>query len=284
MPLCPPDPRRCPRLSYACETNGACRAFGRIGVDPSVTTRKRVALGFAGLGVVALALNIYAACALSSVDSVIKNTAWAVGRIRGPVHGHVGTGRHAYFGLSAVVAFHHTGPGTTSSAEEVKWSHIDCEEFTVPRDDDADLERRSSDVRRCRRCKRRVRGMATTVIVSAVTTLGTIRFSLRRATVEGDARFWKFLGVAVGCISFGTAIGPLLAFRQHCTRSATEGIHMRNGPGFICLSVAVCLKGLSVLMHLWLRVPDVADDDDKAPDEEESKSRDEERGQEEATK
>ena len=207
---------------------------------------------------------------------MIKNTAWAVGRIRGPVHGHVGTGRHAYFGLSAVVAFRHTGPGATSSAEEVKWSHIDCEEFTVPRDDDADLERRSRDVSRCKRCKRRVRGMATTVIVSAVTTLGTIRFSLRRATVESDARFWKFLGIAVGCISFGTAIGPLLAFRQHCTRSATEGIHMRNGPGFICLSVAVCLKGLSVLMHLWLRVPDVADDDDKAPDEEESKSRDEE--------
>ena len=52
---------------------------------------------------------------------------------------------------------------------------------------------------------------------------------------------------------------------------------MRNGPGFICLSVAVCLKGLSVLMHLWLRVPDVAvDDGDKAPDDEESKSRDEE--------
>ena len=70
---------------------------------------------------------------------MIKNTAWAVGRIRGPVHGHVGTGRHAYFGLSAVVAFRHTGPGATSSAEEVKWSHIDCEEFTVPRDDDADL-------------------------------------------------------------------------------------------------------------------------------------------------
>ena len=113
-----------------------------------------------------------------------------------------------------------------------------------------------------------------------MTTLGTIRFSLRRATVEGDARFWKFLGIAVGCISFGTAIGPLLAFREHCTRSTTEGIHMRNGPGFICLSVAVCLKGLSVLMHLWLRVPDVADDDDKAPDEEESKSHD----GEEATK
>jgi len=69
----------------------------------------------------------------------------------------------------------------------------------------------------------------------------------------------------------------VMAFRQHCTRSATEGIHMRNGPGFICLSVAVCLKGLSVLMHLWLRVPDVPDDDGKAPrDDEESKSRDEE--------
>jgi hypothetical protein len=61
---------------------------------------------------------------------------------------------------------------------------------------------------------------------------------------------------------------------------------MRNGPGFICLSIAVCIKGLSVLMHLWLRVPDVAEEsetgddkaprDDKAPDEEESKSRDEE--------
>ena len=160
--------------------------------------------------------------------------------------------------------------------------------------------RRSRDVDRCKRCKRRVRGMATTVIVSAFTTLGTIRFSLKRATVEScveikilrrvcaessrdgrppqvesDARFWKFLGIAVGCISFGTAIGPLLSFRQHCTRSTTEGIHMRNGPGFICLSVAVCLKGLSVLMHLWLRVPDVSDDDGKA-------LRDDEEGPEES--
>ena len=99
--------------------------------------------------------------------------------------------------------------------------------------------------------------------------------------MESDARFWKFLGIAVGCISFGTAIGPLLSFRQHCTRSTTEGIHMRNGPGFICLSIAVCLKGLSVLMHLWLRVPDVSDDGDKAPrDDEESKTHD----GEEATK
>ena len=236
-----------------------------------------VALGFAGLGVVALALNITAACALSGVDSVIKDTAWAVGRIRGKMEY---SGGHAYMGLSAVVAYH----GGTAK-EKRKWSNIHCDDFTLTPDDDT-LERRGRDVRRCRRCKRRVRGMATTVIVSAVTTLGTIRFSLRRATVESDARFWKFLGIAVGCISFGTAIGPLLAFRQHCTRSTTEGIHMRNGPGFICLSVAVCLKGLSVLMHLWLRVPDVSDDDDKAPDEEESKSRDDdEEGQkEEATK
>ena len=54
---------------------------------------------------------------------------------------------------------------------------------------------------------------------------------------------------------------------------------MRNGSGFICLSIAVCIKGLSVLMHLWLRVPDVAEEsgDDKAPrDDEESKTRDEE--------
>ena len=60
----------------------------------------------------------------------------------------------------------------------------------------------------------------------------------RPPQVESDARFWKFLGIAVGCISLGTAIGPLLSFRQHCTRSTTEGIHMRNGPGFICLSIA----------------------------------------------
>ena len=54
---------------------------------------------------------------------------------------------------------------------------------------------------------------------------------------------------------------------------------MRNGPGFICLSIAVCIKGLSVLMHLWLRVPDVAEEsetgDDKAP-------RDDEEGPEES--
>ena len=65
---------------------------------------------------------------------------------------------------------------------------------------------------------------------------------------------------------------------------------MRNGPGFICLSIAVCIKGLSVLMHLWLRVPDVAEesgDGDKAPrDDEESKTHDgdEEGQEEEATK
>ena len=39
-----------------------------------------IALG-AAAGVVALALNTYAACALSSVDSVIKDTAWAVGPV-----------------------------------------------------------------------------------------------------------------------------------------------------------------------------------------------------------
>ena len=191
-----------------------------------------------------------------------------VGRIRGKMEY---SGGHAYMGLSAIVAVQ-----GGNVKEKVKWRHVDCDEFTITPEDDT-LERRSRDVQRCKRCKRRVRGMATTVIVSAFTTLGTIRFSLKRATPESDARFWKFLGVAVGCISFGTAIEPLLSFRKHCTRSTTEGIHMRNGPGFICLSIAVCIKGLSVLMHLWLRVPDVdAADDDKAPDEEESKSRDEE--------
>ena len=163
-----------------------------------------------------------------------------------------------------VVAYH---GGTVK--EKRKWSNIHCDDFTLTPDDDT-LVRRSRDVSRCRRCKRRVRGMATTVIVSAFTTLGTIRFSLKRATPESDARFWKFLGIAVGCISFGTAIGPLLSFREHCTRSTTEGIHMRNGPGFICLSIAVCLKGLSVLMHLWLRVPDIDDDagtDEEGPEE-----------------
>ena len=41
---------------------------------------------------------------------------------------------------------------------------------------------------------------------------------------------------------------------------------MRNGPGFIALSIAVCIKGLSVLMHLSLRVPDLDDDDDDDDD------------------
>lgn len=101
--------------------------------------------------------------------------------------------------------------------------------------------------------------------MSALTTRGTIRFALKRATPENDARFWKGLGVLLGCVAFATALGPLIAFRNLCTHSATSGIDMRNGPGFICLAIAVCIKGLSIFMHLFLCVPDLAPDDKATP-------------------
>jgi len=212
----------------------------------------------AAAAVIALGLNLYAASALSSVDSVVRDTAWAVGRIRGQMEL---SGGHAYMGLSSIIAIKHG-----NVKDKRRWSNIDCDDFTIEPQDD-EIVRRVRDVHRCQRCKKRVNGMATTVIISAVTTLGTIRFALMRATPESDARFWKGLGVVLGCLAFATAVEPLIAFRRHCTKSTTDGIKMRNGPGFIALSIAVCIKGLSVLMHLSLRVPDLDDDDDDDDDD-----------------
>ena len=117
--------------------------------------------------------------------------------------------------------------------------------------------------------------MATTVIVSAGMTLGTLRYAHRRASPETDRNFFKAMGIIVGLIAFSTALGPMLAFRKHCTRSHTSALNMQDGwgpgqksnaidatsdripprPGYICMAFAVLLKATSVVAHLALRAP-----------------------------
>ena len=83
------------------------------------------------------------------------------------------------------------------------------------------------------------------------------------------------MGIIVGLIAFSTALGPMLAFRKHCTRSHTSALNMQDGwgpgqksnaidatsdripprPGYICMAFAVLLKATSVAAHLALRAP-----------------------------
>ena len=97
--------------------------------------------------------------------------------------------------------------------------------------------------------------MATTVIVSAIATLGTLRYAHRRANPETDRNFFKAMGIVVGLIAFSTALGPMLAFQKHCTRSNTDMLKMRAGPSYICMGFAVFLKSTTVVAHLALRAP-----------------------------
>ena len=39
------------------------------------------------------------------------------------------------------------------------------------------------------------------------------------------------MGIIVGLIAFSTALGPMLAFRKHCTRSHTSALNMQDGWG-----------------------------------------------------
>ena len=63
------------------------------------------------------------------------------------------------------------------------------------------------------------------------------------------------LGIVVGLIAFSTALGPMLAFQKHCTRSNTDMLKMRAGPSYICMGFAVFLKATTVVAHLALRAP-----------------------------
>ena len=62
-------------------------------------------------------------------------------------------------------------------------------------------------------------------------------------------------GIAVGLVAFSTALGPMLAFQKHCTRSNTDMLKMRAGPSYICMGFAVFLKATTVVAHLALRAP-----------------------------
>ena len=87
------------------------------------------------------------------------------------------------------------------------------------------------DIDRCKSCKSDIGQIVTTVIVSAITTLGTLRYAHRRASPETDRNFFKAMGIIVGLIAFSTALGPMLAFRKHCTRSHTSALNMQDGWG-----------------------------------------------------
>jgi hypothetical protein len=59
----------------------------------------------------------------------------------------------------------------------------------------------------------------------------------------------------VNMVAFSTALGPMLAFQKHCTRSNTDMLKMRAGPSYICMGFAVFLKATTVVAHLALRAP-----------------------------
>ena len=238
------DDERCPRVAGVLETSKGCVALGRIGSDrPFGVSREWLMRGVVASAVAALCLNGFACLAMSDAAGVVRASAWAVGRARGRASGT------AYLGLTSTVAYH----GGDRIYDE-RWASIDCDDYGVPPDDDARVKPRD-DVRKCERCKRRVNSMRQTVVVSLITTFGTIRFASKRIRADADRNFFKFLGIGLGCVAFATAISALVPFRRHCTMSSTDTLRMRNGPGFICMSIAVCLKGASVVCHLVLRAP-----------------------------
>jgi len=220
-----------------------CHELGRVGsYRPCGIERRPLMIAVAVAGVLALLLNVYALFSLSTDAKVIKPTAWAVGNTRAGFP--TGT---AYFGLTTAVGFH----GGDKIFED-HWAHVDCHAYSLT-PNRANQTKPHGDVDRCKRCKSDVGQMATTVIVSAIATLGTLRYAHRRANPETDRNFFKAMGIVVGLIAFSTALGPMLAFQKHCTRSNTDMLKMRAGPSYICMGFAVFLKSTTVVAHLALR-------------------------------
>ena len=137
---------------------------------------------------------------------------------------------------------------------EDHWARVDCHKYAIA-PNQPNRTKPHGDVDRCKRCKSDVGQMATTVIVSAGMTLGTLRYAHRRANPETDRNFFKAMGIVVGLVALSTALGPMLAFQKHCTRSNTDMLKMRAGPSYICMGFAVFLKATTVVAHLALRAP-----------------------------
>ena len=75
-------------------------------------------------------------------------------------------------------------------------------------------------------------------------------------SLSADAKVVRPTAWAVGdVVAFSTALGPMLAFQKHCTRSNTDMLKMRAGPSYICMGFAVFLKATTVVAHLALRAP-----------------------------
>ena len=158
-------------------------------------------------------------------------------------------------GLSAIVA---VKGGNVK--EKVKWRHADCDEF--PRHYSRRRHSRETQPRRpaMQAVRRRVRGMATTVIVSAFTTE-------RHAPLLRNAPPWSATRGSGSSSASPSAPPTLLRGRQRrraCrsvsrrTRSTTDASICGTGPDS-GLSIAVCISGWAELMHNLCRsVPVVA--------------------------
>ena len=215
------DPEKCPRVAACLESSKLCHELGRVGsYRPCGIERRPLMTAVAVAAVLALLLNVYALFALSTDAKVIKVTAWAVGDTRAGFPS--GT---AYFGLTTAVAF-----DNNDKMYEKHWSRVDCHAHALP-PNRPNTTKSHGDIDRCKSCKSDIGQIVTTVIVSAITTLGTLRYAHRRASPETDRNFFKAMGIIVGLIAFSTALGPMLAFRKHCTRSHTSALNMQDGWG-----------------------------------------------------
>ena len=239
------DSEKCPRVAACLESSKLCHELGRVGsYRPCGVGRRPLMIAVAVAGVLALLLNVYALFSLSADAKVVRPTAWAVGDVRAGFRGDT-----AYFGLTTAVGF----DGGHKVFED-HWARVDCHKYAIA-PNQPNRTKPHGDVDRCKRCKSDVGQMATTVIVSAGMTLGTLRYAHRRANPETDRNFFKAMGIIVGLVAFSTALGPMLAFQKHCTRSNTDMLKMRAGPSYICMGFAVFLKATTVVAHLALRAP-----------------------------
>jgi len=240
------DAERCPRAAACLENSKLCHELGRVGsYQPCGIPRGTLMRGVAVTALLGLLFNVYALFALSTHAKIIRATAWGIGATR---KGFSNDGT-VYLGLNAVVGY--------NNGDEIyhkRWSRVDCNKYTVAARS-ANVTKTRSDIKRCKDCKSELGGWSTTVFVSAIASLVTLRYALKRSTAENDRNCYKAMGIIVGCIAFATALGPMLAFWKTCLRARTSEFKMRDGPGYICMVIACVMKSASIVAHLALRAP-----------------------------
>lgn len=242
------DAERCPRAAACLENSKLCHELGRVGsYQPCGIQRGTLMRGVAVTALLGLLFNVYALFALSTHAKIIRAAAWGIGNTR------KGFADDAtlYYGLNAMVAYNNG-----ENVYHKRWSRIDCHDYSVrARSANMTKTKTRSDIQRCKNCKSELRGWSTTVTVSAIASLVTLRYALKRSVAEMDRNCYKAMGIIVGCIAFATALGPMLAFRKTCLRARTSEFKMQDGPGYICMVIACVMKSASIVAHLALRAP-----------------------------